>query len=284
MSATHSSTNHLIPKVDDVLVSNLRQPMLTVVEDTSAVHDTVIAACDPQRYRELGVEEWEQHGSCAENLVLALKEINASAGLKGPKAVGADVTVNTVPQPLNLFMNIPFDGDGQLSFEAPKGKKGEYIRMRAERDLVVVMSACPQDQLPINGHKCMAAHFVVQEQEESQKPTSRRPAISKQASAGASRNNTGAAKAAPKQQQPPKQPVQPKAKEPGVSKPSTPTVKRPSQPSIAKSGPTPSVTPQRQSTSSETPSRKPQPAPKAGKGKPKKLERRMTPQTGTAQT
>lgn len=163
MMHTRASTLHLSPRVGDTLVSNLRAPLLTVVEDTSpGVHDTLIAACDPQRYKELGVEKWEEHGSCAENCVLALKEINERSGLKGKKAIGSDVTVNTVPAPLNLFMNIPWTKEGDVSFEAPKTKRGDYIKFRAERDAVVVMSACPQDILAINGHKPMVAHFVVE--------------------------------------------------------------------------------------------------------------------------
>ena len=76
MPHTRSGTLHLRPKVNDTLLSNLREPILTMVEDTSpGIHDTLIAACDPPRYKGLGVEKWEEHGSCAENLVLALKEL-----------------------------------------------------------------------------------------------------------------------------------------------------------------------------------------------------------------
>jgi hypothetical protein len=156
------------PKVNDTLVSNVREPILTVVEDTSGgVHDTLIAACDPARYKGLGVENWEQHGSCSENLVLALKELNDRAGLKGNKAVGGDVTVNTVPAPLNLFMNIPWDEDGDVAFASPKCKKGGFVRMKAERDIVVVMSACPQDVLDINARKPTDAHFIVEGEEDT---------------------------------------------------------------------------------------------------------------------
>jgi len=162
MPHSRTATSHLSPKVGDTLVSNLRAPLLTVVEDTSpGVHDTLIAACDPQRYKQLGVEKWAEHGSCAENLVLALQELNKKIGLKGRRAIGADVTVNNVPAPLNLFMNIPISDDGAVTFEQPNGKRGAYIKFRAERDCVIVMSACPQDVLPINGGKPMVAHFVV---------------------------------------------------------------------------------------------------------------------------
>jgi uncharacterized protein YcgI (DUF1989 family) len=175
LSLPHSraSTQHMVPKVNDLFVSNLREPMLTLVEDTSSgAHDTLMAACDPARYRQLGVDHWEEHGSCAENLVLALKELNERAGLKGAKGVGADVTINNVPAPLNLFMNVPWSNDGDISFKAPKTKSGEYVRLRAERDVVIVMSSCPQDVTDINNKKIQDAHFLVEggEGDDTQKP------------------------------------------------------------------------------------------------------------------
>lgn len=109
----------------------------------------------------------QEHGSCAENLVLALKELNERAGLKGPKAVGADVSINSVPPPLNLFMNIPWDDSGEISFDAPKCKKNDYVRFKAERDVVVVMSSCPQDILPINNNEPTDAHFLVEGEEDA---------------------------------------------------------------------------------------------------------------------
>ncbi|QIW98550.1 hypothetical protein AMS68_004068 [Peltaster fructicola] len=175
MPHSRAATLHLRPQTNDTLVSNLRESILTLVEDSSpGIHDTLMAACDPQRYRGLGVENWHEHGSCAENLVLALKELNDRAGLKGAKAVGADVTINSVPAPLHLFMNVPW-AEGELSFDKPEGKEGDFVRFRAERDVVVVMSACPQDVLDINAKKPTDAHFIVEEDpEEAQKKQGRR--------------------------------------------------------------------------------------------------------------
>ena len=68
-----------------------------------------------------------------------------------------------VPSPLNLFMNIPWTQEGALSFEAPVTKSGDYIVLRAEQDVIVAFSACPQDILPINGQQTepTEAHFQV---------------------------------------------------------------------------------------------------------------------------
>ncbi|KAL1612992.1 hypothetical protein SLS60_001223 [Paraconiothyrium brasiliense] len=176
---TRAATHRLVPEINDTLLTNLRNPLMTLVEDTSpGAHDTLTAACDANMYAALGVDKPEEHGSCAENLVLALRELNEKAGLKGTKAVGADITVNIAPTPLHLFMNAPLqldtsaqsEGSGakgaKLQVDEPKSKKRSYVRIRAERDIVVVLSACPNEIGHQNGGRCMAANFMVEEPEE----------------------------------------------------------------------------------------------------------------------
>ncbi len=138
MSMEHSRASilKLRPQVGDSLVTNLRRPILTVIEDTSpGVHDTLIAACDDPRFRLLGCTEY--HDNCTDNLSAGLAELD----LKEPET----------PSPLNLFMNIPWTAAGVLAFDAPASKPGDYVSFRAEMDLVIAFSACPQDILPING-------------------------------------------------------------------------------------------------------------------------------------
>lgn len=176
---TRAATNRLVPEINDTLLTNLRNPLMTLIEDNSTgAHDTLTAACDANMYAALGVDKPAEHGSCAENLVLALRELNEKAGLRGTKAVGADITVNIAPTPLHLFMNAPLqldnnvqsDGSGAkgatLKVEEPRSKKRSYVRFRAERDMVIVLSACPNDVGPQNGGRCMAANFMVEEPEE----------------------------------------------------------------------------------------------------------------------
>ncbi|CAN9280934.1 unnamed protein product [Alternaria alternata] len=178
---TRASSHKLVPEVDDELLTNLRNPIVTLIEDTSpGGHDTLTAACDANQYASLGVDKPAEHGSCAENLVLALKEINETAGLKGPKAVGADISVNIAPTPLHLFMNAPLQSEGSdqtdgagtkgvtLRVDEPKGKKRCFVRFRAERDVVIVFSACPMDVGKQNGGRCMAANFMVEDVQEGE--------------------------------------------------------------------------------------------------------------------
>jgi uncharacterized protein len=135
MEHTRVMLGRVNPRVGDQLYSNRRRPLLRVTEDTSpGVHDTLRAACDPVRYRMLG---FEQHASCAENLVAALAEL----GLKAPHS----------PCPLNMFENCPVGDAGALVVDPPPVKAGDYVVLTAEVDTVVVFSACPMDVFPTNG-------------------------------------------------------------------------------------------------------------------------------------
>jgi uncharacterized protein YcgI (DUF1989 family) len=121
---------------------------LTLLEDTTpGIHDTLLAACDRYRYEQLGCAEY--HDNCTDNLAAALAELK--------------LTPPETPSPLNLFMNIPVETAGTLSFEPPVSLPGDYVLFRAEMQCVIAFSACPQDLVPINGVACAPteAHFQV---------------------------------------------------------------------------------------------------------------------------
>jgi uncharacterized protein YcgI (DUF1989 family) len=145
---TRSHITKVIPGVGDAMRTNRRRPILTFVEDTSGgIHDILMAACDRYRYELMGCQEY--HDNCTDNLAAGLAEL----GVEPPET----------PSPLNLFMNIPVHRDGALSFDPPVSTPGSYVTLRAEMDLVIAFSACPQDLLPINGvdGKPTAAHFAI---------------------------------------------------------------------------------------------------------------------------
>ena len=48
-------------------------------------------------------------------------------------------------------MNVPIDHHGGIDIKTPTSEKGEFIVLRAEVDMIIVMSACPQDLNDVNG-------------------------------------------------------------------------------------------------------------------------------------
>jgi uncharacterized protein YcgI (DUF1989 family) len=148
MDASRAWFTKLRPAAGDTFLTNRRRPILTLVEDTSGgAHDTLMACCDPQRYALLGVEG--DHDNCRDNLHAALAELG--------------IAIPATPSPLNLFMNIPWTPDGRLAWGEPISTPGSHVVLRAELDLVIAFSACPQDILPINGRarRPTQAHFEV---------------------------------------------------------------------------------------------------------------------------
>jgi uncharacterized protein YcgI (DUF1989 family) len=136
-SAEHTRVyvDRLFPVVGEQFVTNRRRPILTLeADDSPGVHDMLCAACDPTRYQGLGVEGW--HASCQENLLAVMREL------------GVDRV--EVPQPINLFMNIPIGIDAELGWLPAPTRPGDSTTLRAELDCYLVVSACPQDLVQIN--------------------------------------------------------------------------------------------------------------------------------------
>src|SRR5260370_29037880 len=139
LSASHprTSTSRLFPRIGEQFMTNRRRPILTLVADTSpGVHDMLIAACDPERYRMLGAPG---HASCADNVHHALAQIG--------------LATDAVPQPVNVFMNIPVGAEGELSWLAAVSRPGDAVTFTAAMEWAGVISACPMDLNAVNGQR-----------------------------------------------------------------------------------------------------------------------------------
>ena len=135
-SQTRSILDRFNLVVGRPLYSVARTPLFLLEEDTVGVHDLLAPACDRLRYLEdFGIEG---HRNCRDNLNGALEEMGCS-----PPGY---------PDPINLFQNTPIaDLDGKRDTRESAAKPGDHVLLRALEDLVVVVSACPQDQTVLNG-------------------------------------------------------------------------------------------------------------------------------------
>ena len=123
--------------VGTALMSNEGRPMMTVTETTCARHDTIGGACSREsntlRY---GHHTFHQH-ACVDNFLLA----GSHHGL-GKR----DLVSN-----INWFMNVPVGADGTLGIVDGISAPGLYVDLRAEMDVLVLISNCPQINNPCNG-------------------------------------------------------------------------------------------------------------------------------------
>jgi uncharacterized protein YcgI (DUF1989 family) len=143
-SHTRAANMNIVPQMGMSLFTNLRQPLFEITEDTVGRHDMLVAACDRARYEALGAPG---HASCREALSEALREF--------------EVGYERMPDPINWFMNVSIKQKGELDVRAPLAEAGDYVLLKALRDAVVAVSACPQDLNDTNGGKPTALRLAV---------------------------------------------------------------------------------------------------------------------------
>ena len=135
-SHTVSSLSKLVPAVGDSLLSNHRRPLLEISRDDVGRHDLVVPCCDPERYA-IDYEE-PDHGSCLASLQDALAADGRDLPLRGEMC-------------WNVFMTNVVE-DGRIVTYEPPHEAGSTISMLALEDLVVALSACPQDISAVNAY------------------------------------------------------------------------------------------------------------------------------------
>ena len=119
-----------------VLYSDSGARLMTVIEDTVGRHDTVYGCCsNPNNFLRYGVHTTE---SCYSNFEAILKRFD----------LGRSAIVPNV----NWFMSVPVLADGSAGVAAAALKPGSHVALRAERDVLAVLSNCPQMHNPCNGY------------------------------------------------------------------------------------------------------------------------------------
>jgi uncharacterized protein YcgI (DUF1989 family) len=113
-----------------VLYSNRSRPMFTIVGDDVGRHDFLFTPCSPETFQIIYRHEGH-HPSCLENLSRAL----------APHGIDSDA----IPTTFNIFMNVEIEADGGLRILPPRSRAGDKVRLRAEMDLLVVLTACAED-------------------------------------------------------------------------------------------------------------------------------------------
>ena len=121
--------------------------MLTVVDDTCGFHDTIGGCCSSALNRKRYGKPDDP--SCRQNFLGEL----AKYGM-GPR----DMVAN-----LNFFMYVPVGKDGAMDMGPSISKPGDYVDLRAEMDVLAVISNCPQTRNPCNGFNPTPVRIIVRE-------------------------------------------------------------------------------------------------------------------------
>jgi urea carboxylase-associated protein 1 len=132
-----------------VLLSTEGNPLMTLTGTNVDYHDTIGGACSPEsntlRY---GHHTKHQH-ACVDNF------LNAASWHDMGKR---DMTSN-----INWFMNVPVEPDGSLGIVDGISAPGKYVDLRAEMDVLVVISNCPQINNPCNAFNPTPVRAIIAE-------------------------------------------------------------------------------------------------------------------------
>jgi urea carboxylase-associated protein 1 len=130
--------NNVYLTTGSVLYSNLGNPLLTLVADNCGRHDTLGGACAQESNTVRYALDKRYMHSCRDNFLRACLH----DGRLEKRDIGANI---------NFFMNVPITPEGGLSFEDGISAPGKYVELRAEKDVIVLISNCPQLNNPCNG-------------------------------------------------------------------------------------------------------------------------------------
>lgn len=123
------------------LLSDNSRPMLTITADTVGRHDTLGGACATESNTVRYALEKKTMHACRDSFLLAVVE-HPHLGLDK-----RDIAHN-----INFFMNVPVTAEGGLTFADGVSGAGKYVEMRAEMNVIVLISNCPQLNNPCNAY------------------------------------------------------------------------------------------------------------------------------------
>jgi hypothetical protein len=131
------------------IISTEGNVLLTITADTCGRHDTLGGACAQEsnmvRY---AIEKRYMH-ACRQSFLRGLQ--NCKHGMEK-----RDITSN-----INFFMNVPVTPEGKLTFEDGVSEAGKYVELRAEMDVLMVISNCPQLNNPCNAYNPTPVQILI---------------------------------------------------------------------------------------------------------------------------
>jgi urea carboxylase-associated protein 1 len=144
---TIAAQANIFLRTGSTLLSNEGRPMMTIVATAVDYHDMIGGACSCEsnslRY---GHHTKAQH-ACVDNFL----EANLRDG-RGKRDIVSNV---------NFFMNVPVEADGTLGIVDGISAPGLTVDLRAEMDVTVVVSNCPQINNPCNGFNPTPVRMIV---------------------------------------------------------------------------------------------------------------------------
>jgi urea carboxylase-associated protein 1 len=125
------------------LLSNELNTLAVITSDTCGRHDTLGGACACESNAVRYGHGTKHMHACRQSFLFGLATWPGST---------FDLNKRDIPANINFFMNVPVTPEGGLKFEDGVSAGGKYVEMRAEMDIVCLISNCPQLNNPCNGY------------------------------------------------------------------------------------------------------------------------------------
>jgi uncharacterized protein len=131
------------------LISTEGNVLLTITADTCGRHYTLGGACATEsnmvRY---DLAKGHMH-ACRQSFLLGIHEW------------GRGLEKRDIAGNINFFMNVPITPEGGLTFEDGVSDAGKYVELRAEMDVLMLISNCPQLNNPCNGYNPTPVQILI---------------------------------------------------------------------------------------------------------------------------
>ncbi len=131
------------------LMSSNGNVLLTITADTCGRHDTLGGACATESNQvRYALDKGHMH-ACRQSFLTALLRTDTA------------LEKRDIPNNINFFMNVPVTPEGGLTFEDGISEAGKYVEMRAERDVLGLISNCPQLNNPCNAYNPTSIEVLI---------------------------------------------------------------------------------------------------------------------------
>jgi uncharacterized protein len=131
------------------LMSSEGRPLMTIVADTCGRHDTIGGACSAESNQVRYALDKKYMHNCRDSFLLALSRHGHGMGKRD------------LPNNINFFMNVPVTPAGELTFADGVSGPGRYVEMRADLEVLVLISNCPQLNNPCNAYNPTPVRLLV---------------------------------------------------------------------------------------------------------------------------
>ena len=136
------------------LISSEGNVLLTITADTCGRHDTLGGACAQESNQvRYAIEKRFMH-ACRQSFLKGIQ--TWKHGQENHEFGKRDIAAN-----INFFMNVPVTPEGGLTFEDGVSEAGKYVELRAEMDVLMVVSNCPQLNNPCNAYNPTPVQILI---------------------------------------------------------------------------------------------------------------------------